>query len=209
MTICTACLSKHRVAVDDALMLGVSVRDVASQFQLTKSAVARHRAGCLQPKVAAAARLVAPATEVRRDIIRAKAVASGEVTANHDDILSLTALMGRLARSLERLEVAADSAAGSDLHQSLAALSGQLHRGIESAAKIQGLYAEPAAADGPPRFSLTITMPSAAVSTGGLVNVTPSPARAAGPEPFNMVLNFPGAPLCPEVAEMNGSRVPS
>ena len=191
MTICTACLSKHRVAVDDALMLGVSVREVASQFQLTKSAVARHRAGCLQPKVAAAARLVAPATEVRRDIIRAKAVASGEVSANHDDILSLTALMGRLARSLERLEVAADTAASSNLHQSLAALSGQLHRGIESAAKIQGLYAEPAVADGLPRFSLTITVPAASGSSSDPLNVTPGGRGEVVKAPFSMNLQFP------------------
>ena len=191
MTICTACLSRHRVAVDEALMLGVSVRDVASKFQLGKSAVARHRTGCLQPKVAAAARLIAPAAEVRSEIVRAKAIASGEVTANHDDILSLTALMGRLARSLERLEVAADSAAGSDLHQSLAALSGQLHRGIESAAKIQGLYAEPAATDGPPRFSLTITMPSAAEVLDAPHNVTAGRDRGQLAPPTMLTFNFP------------------
>src|ERR1039458_7577712 len=142
MKICQVCQGPDRTAVDDALMAGVSVRAIASRFALSKSGVGRHRTACLQPKLAAAARIVAPAVEVRADVDRAKAIVSGEVVANHADILSLSGLLERLARSLERLEGAADTAAGENLHMPLAALSGQLHRGIESAAKIQGLYTD-------------------------------------------------------------------
>jgi hypothetical protein len=156
--ICTICQHTAKPAIDDALMQGISVRAVAAQFQLSKSAVARHRTGCLAPVVAAAAKLVAPAAEVRAGVTRAKAIASGQVTATPQEVLSLTGLLDRLARSLERLEGAATAAADSGLHVPLAALSGQIHRGIESAAKIQGMYAEPQP-EGGPRLSVTITIP--------------------------------------------------
>lgn len=158
MKVCQVCQGQHRTAVDDALMAGVSVREIASHFGLSKSGVGRHRTGCLQPKLAAAARIVAPAAEVRGDVERAKAIVSGKVAARHGDILGLTALLERLARSLERLEGAADTAATDGLHMPLAALSGQLHRGIESAAKIQGYYAEPVGA-ATPRLTVNISLP--------------------------------------------------
>jgi hypothetical protein len=162
MAVCLICASgATRTAVDDALMTGVSVRKVAGRFNLSKSGVARHRTGCLAPKLAAAARVTAPVAEVRREVERAKDIASGKVTASPDDILSLTGLMARLARSLERLEGSADTAAGQNLHNALAAVSGQLHKGIETAAKIQGLYAEPAL-EGDARFQLVINVPTAA-----------------------------------------------
>ena len=74
------------------------------------------------------------------------------------DLLSLNGLLDRLARSLERLEGAADMAAGDNLHAALAAVSGQLHRGIETAGKLQGLYAEPERERQAP-FSITINLP--------------------------------------------------
>jgi hypothetical protein len=101
---------------------------------------------------------VAPNAEVRADVDRAKAIASGKVDPTRQDIISLTGLLHRLAGSLERLDTAADSAATGGLHVPLAALSGQLHRGIEAAAKIQGMYAEPSA-EGGPRLTVNISMP--------------------------------------------------
>ena len=49
-------------------------------------------------------------------------------------------------------------AAGDNLHVALAAVSGQLHRGIEAAGKLQGLYAEPEVQRQTP-FSITINLP--------------------------------------------------
>ena len=92
-------------------MAGDSVRKIASRFEHSKSGIGRHRTACLQPRLAAAARIVAPAAEVRGDVDRAKDIVSGKVAASHDDIISLSGLLGRLARSLERLEGAADTAA--------------------------------------------------------------------------------------------------
>lgn len=155
MTICLVCQSKHRAAVDDALMAGASVRATASRFDLSKSGVGRHRAGCLQPKLAAAARITAPAAEVRADVERARAIVSGTAAANHADILSLTALLGRLARSLDRLEGSADATAGQGLHTSLAA-------------------------DGGARFTVVINVPSEGSMRPGLRDATSS--RLAGQE---------------------------
>lgn len=158
MSICKICQGEALKAVDEALTDGVTVRDVASQFGFSKSAVGRHRQACLQPRIAAAARIVAPAAEVRAEVDRARAIASGQAVATPSEVLSLTALLDRLARSLERLEGACDLASGDKLHAALAALSGQLHRGIEAAAKIQNFYHEPEAATGP-RLSVVINLP--------------------------------------------------
>ena len=191
MAVCLVCQGAHRTAVDDALMAGVSVREIASRFDLSKSGVGRHRTACLQPKLAAAARIVAPAAEVRADVDRAKAIVSREVVANHADILSLSGLLERLARSLERLEGAADTAAGENLHMPLAALSGQLHRGIESAAKIQGLYTD-APPIGEPKFSLTINVGAIEETKSAPRNVTPLPGGVVNAEPFTLALRLAG-----------------
>jgi len=74
---------------------------------------------------------------------RAKAIAAGRATPTPQELLSQHALLERIARSLERLEKAADGAAASDLYVPLAGLSGQLHKAVETAAKLQGIGNEP------------------------------------------------------------------
>jgi hypothetical protein len=130
---------------------------VASKFALSKSAVARHRVGCLAPKLAAAARVVAPNAVVRHETDRARAIASGQAVATVDDIVTLSGLVDRIGRSLGRLDNAADVAASDGSHTALAALSAQLHRGIEVVAKLQGLadMAEPERS----KFSVIINLP--------------------------------------------------
>jgi hypothetical protein len=162
--ICRICQSPHIAAVDQALMAGASVRDIASRFSLSKSGVGRHRVACLQPKISAANRLVAPASEIRREVERAKDIVSGKASASHDEILNLTGILAGLARTLDRLEGAADDAATKKLHLPLAAVSGQLFRGFESAAKIQGMYAEPKVPG--TGFSLTINIPAGGTAPG-------------------------------------------
>jgi hypothetical protein len=130
-------------------------------FGISKSALARHRTGCLAPKLAAAAKMVAPASVSRAEVQRAKAIASGQASPLPDDLLTLTGLLGRLARSLERLEAAADNSLVENTPTALAAVSAQLHRGIETAAKMQGLYAE-RAQSAAPAFSITFKLPEAA-----------------------------------------------
>jgi hypothetical protein len=39
---CTICQHPHRIAIDAALVAGTSYRDIAGQFQVSKTAVARH-----------------------------------------------------------------------------------------------------------------------------------------------------------------------
>ncbi len=65
-------------------------------------------------------------------------------------------------------------AAADNLPTALAAVSGQLHRGIEAAAKIQGMYAEPAAPQAD-RFSITFNVGGTGGSTieGQVVRALP------------------------------------
>lgn len=185
MAICSICQNVNKTTVDAALMEGRSVRVVAAQFDLSKSAVARHRTGCLAPLLAAAKKAVAPAAEVRAEVDRAKAITSGAVTPSHQDIISLTGLLERLARSLGRLETAADTAAAGELHVPLATLSSQLHRGIEAAAKIQGFYAD-AQTEGQPRLTVNIALPPGFAPTETILSATPiaqhSNAMLIGPQ---------------------------
>jgi hypothetical protein len=166
MSVCYVCQGPQRAEIEDALMSGASLRALATQFGVSKSAIGRHRANCLQPKLAAAARIVAPPAQARSEVARAKEIAAGGAPTAAD-VLSLSSLLERLGRSLERLEGAADHAAADNLHTSLAAVSGQLHRGIETAAKIQGLGAEQASEG--PRFSIIITPSGGPALEPGLV----------------------------------------
>jgi hypothetical protein len=57
---------------------------------------------------------------------------------------------------LDRLDGAADQAARSETYVALAALSGQLHKGIEVAAKMQGTHAHQT--EEKPNFSINISV---------------------------------------------------
>jgi hypothetical protein len=155
---CSVCNYVARQDVEAALLQGDATRKVAERFGLTKSAVGRHRLNCLGPKVAAAARIVAPASTARAPIERAKAIVAGDAPT-YQDALDLSGLLERIARSLERLEGAAVATAEEGLYTPLAALSGQLHKGIDTAARLQNIGAPnqpPAPGSG---FSLVIKLP--------------------------------------------------
>lgn len=171
---CSICLHPQLNEIEDALSTGLSVRVAQARFGLSKSAIARHRLNCLGPKIAAAARIVTP-SPAKAQVQRAKAIVAGEV-ATPGDVISLTSLLGRLTRSLDRLEGAADSAAVEGLHAALATVSGQLHRGIETAGKLQGLYSD---GDQSPRekFSIQILIPEMP-NSHNLKNVSPNEWQA-------------------------------
>jgi hypothetical protein len=154
--VCSICISSNRSEVEDALLHGDSVRAVAGRHGLSKSAVSRHRQNCLAPKVAAAARLLASAEETRSDVVQAEEILNGEILPSYGDVLALTGLLSRLARSLDRLDGAADQAARNDTYMALSSLSGQLHRGIEAAARMQGL--NNSHTDEKERFSISINL---------------------------------------------------
>ncbi|MFD1191357.1 hypothetical protein [Phenylobacterium conjunctum] len=71
-------------------------------------------------------------------------------------------LTSRFARSLERLETAADDAAAASSYASLAALSGQIHKALESIGKMQGVYSDAPTGVEAPRFSINIMLPDTA-----------------------------------------------
>ncbi|GGG50992.1 hypothetical protein GCM10010964_42820 [Caldovatus sediminis] len=154
---CTACFHSRVAEIDAALASGAPLIATAAKFGLSKSALARHRTRCLAPKLAAAAKMVAPASAIRAEVQRAKAIASGQAEAAPADVLTLQGLVGRLGRLLDRLEGASASAADDGLHASLAAVSGPLIKAVETAARLQGIGAQvdkPAA----PTFSITFDL---------------------------------------------------
>ena len=155
---CSICQRPDLAAIDAALSAGGALIPTAAQFGASKSSLGRHRAGCLAPKLAAASRILQPVRESREPVERAKAIAAGEIPSPHE-VLTLTGLLDRLVHSLDRLESAADGAANDNLYAALAAVSGQLHRAITDAAKLQGLYAEPEAQQ-QTKFSINIVLPS-------------------------------------------------
>ncbi len=156
---CSVCLRTDLAAIDAALSAGGTLIPTSSKFGLSKSALGRHRTNCLAPKMAAAAMVLQPISEARAPVERARAIVMGEVPTPQE-VLSLTGLLDRLTRSLDRLEGSADAAANDNLHSALAAVSGQLHRGVEAAAKLQGLYAEPEISQ-QTKFSINIVLPEA------------------------------------------------
>lgn len=198
------CHHTKTLEIDDALVSGATLRAVADGHGLSKSALARHRKGCLAPKIAAALRVLAPSPAPRAEVVQAKAIVSGEVLPTHDDLLSLSGLLARLARSLGRLDDAADRAVNEDRPMALAALSGQLHRGIETTAKLQGLgAAQNDVADARASITIHIQEPRAPaiavdplarhVQRGHLNSGRGIPSPENPPKP--LVLRFGSAPL--------------
>ncbi len=162
---CSICQHPELAAIDAALAAGGTLIPTSASFGVSKSALGRHRTNCLAPKMAAAAKVLQPIRESREPVERAKAIAMGDAPSPQE-VLTLSGLLDRLARSLDRLEGAADTAANDNLHSALAAVSGQLHRGIADAARMQGFYAEPEVQP-QSRFSINIVLPANDLQSGG------------------------------------------
>ena len=156
MRACSVCLHPEKSEIDDALTEGANLRTLAQRHGLSKSAMGRHKNNCLAPRIAAAARIVAPVKDTVRETRRIQAIATGQIVPSHLDIISLSGLVERLGRSLDRLDGAADDASSEGSHAALAALSAQLHRGIEVVARMQGLGDDPEPEK--PRFSINIVL---------------------------------------------------
>jgi hypothetical protein len=156
--ICSICMHPEHAAIDEALSTGGALIPTSARFGVSKSALHRHKVGCLAPKIAAVAKVMQSTKEAKAPVTRAKQIAAGEVPTI-EEVLSLAGLLERVARSLDRLEGSAQVAHQEGLHASLAALSGQLHRGVETAAKLQGLYSDAPMQDAGSKFSVTINLP--------------------------------------------------
>lgn len=154
---CSICQRTDIAAIDAALTAGGTLIPTSAHFGVSKSSLGRHRANCLAPKLKAAAKVLQPIHERRTPVQRAREIATGDMPSAAE-VLTLTGLLDRLGRSLDRLEGAADAAATDKLHSALAAVSSQLHRGIEGAAKLQGLYAD-TEVQHQTKFSVTIVIP--------------------------------------------------
>lgn len=197
MATCTVCTSPKKAELDAALIQGVSVRAAAQQYGFSKSAVERHKNSHLKARLTAEHR---KAERERPDPAKhAQGVAEGRLTPTADDLLSLSGVMGRLARSLDRLEEAAEAAADTGMYQGLAAVSGQLHRAVDAICKIQGLYSEKASPAPTTSFGVIINLPgSVDPRTGGGCAVIGAVPVSRGADPMSMNIEFDLLPPMPE-----------
>ena len=97
---CSICQRTDVADIEAALAAGATLIPTAAKYSMSKSALARHRTGCLAPKLKAAAKAVQPLHETRAPVERAKAIVMGELPSG-GDVLSLTGLLERVARSLD------------------------------------------------------------------------------------------------------------
>jgi len=114
--------------------------------------------------------------------------AAGEAPMASGDVVGLAGLLEISARSLRRLDKAADKAADGSMYAQLAAVSGQLHKAIEAAAKLQGLYSE--SAPGGPSLSVTFNLPAPHAAGHDMRNITPSASSNERPT-ITMALGAP------------------
>ena len=154
---CSICGSDEINQDDSALSAGNTILNVAATFSVPKSTVHRHKVSCLAPKIKAAAKAMVSTKEAKAPVMRAREIAAGAVPTPQE-VLTLTGLLDKLVRSLDRLEGSAQVAAADGLHASLAALSGQLHRGIEAAGKLQGFCSDTPQAQQGEKFSVQIIL---------------------------------------------------
>lgn len=160
---CAVCIHPKLRQIEDTLSAGGKLVATAQQFGVSKSGLARHRTNCLAPKVAAAARLTQGTKAAKAPIVRARQIASGASAPTPQEALSLTALLERMERSLSRLEKSADAASADNLHTALAAVSGQISRSVETAARLQNIgYKDAGQPQGNERFSVSIIIPDTA-----------------------------------------------
>jgi hypothetical protein len=176
--ICSVCTHPEHAAIDAALTTGAPLIPTAARFGVSKSALHRHKVGCLAPKIAAAARMVQPTKTLKAPVTRAKAIAAG-AAPTVEDVLSLNGLLERISRSLERLENGAISASSENLHAAHAGLAAQLHRGIEAVGKLRGYYSDAPQRSEQDRFSITIQLnqPNTPPARHHMVDVTPTAPR--------------------------------
>lgn len=169
MATCLICTKSNRADIDVALLSGASLRGIAAQFGVSKTGAGRHRDTCLQPRVVAATRKATHASPPSSSPPPANTSPAAKPSPEPDDdeAIDMQGLLARTARSMSRLERAARNAADQGLYNALAAASGQLHKAVEMAARLQGIIAEPTEAAAP-RFQLTINFPSGPLPQPGL-----------------------------------------
>jgi hypothetical protein len=166
--ICSICTHPEHAAIDEALSTGGALIPTSARFGVSKSALHRHKVGCLAPKIAAVAKVMQSTKEAKAPVTRAKQIATG-AAPTVEDVLSLSGLLERISRSLDRLENGAISASTDNLHAAHAGLAAQLHRGIEAVGKLRGYYSDAPQRSEQDRFSITINLDQPGTPSGSRI----------------------------------------
>ena len=155
----------HRPEIDAALVSGAKLVPLAQQFGLSKSAMHRHKLQCLPGAVAEAlegASVPMVEAEPLGDVAPLPAAADGG-TVDADTPASLAdmaALVRIMIASIERLDAAAARGSQAGQASALAAVSAQLHKGVEVLARL---------------ISVTPTAPAALSPAVVIMHVSPRP----------------------------------
>jgi hypothetical protein len=108
--VCSCCTHLHRALIDQALIAGTSLRDIARQFNVSKDAVSRHKIDHL-PEImvrSEEARKVAHADDLLREANRLYAVATtvmeaGQKAKDYGVVLKAVTAAGRVLALLVEL----------------------------------------------------------------------------------------------------------
>ncbi len=146
-------------------MAGGKLVPTAAKFGVSKSTLGLHRSRCLAPRLVAATKIVTQGPLAKQETARAKAIAAGKAEPTLAERISLTGLLEKIDRSLQRLETAAGIALADNVPTALAAVSGQLHRGVETAARLQGLGPTPQEPAEGSKFNIVINIPTPSGNT--------------------------------------------
>jgi hypothetical protein len=136
---CLICASDGKARVAQEMVLaGASDQAVGDRVGVSRAAAERHRKNHLRPVVQALAQGTvkdAPARQQRKELI--EAAEKGD-PPDPSTLLSLSSLTSDLRKALDRIEKASDKAEQGGQLTALSGLLQQLHRNIESRAKLAG-----------------------------------------------------------------------
>jgi hypothetical protein len=131
---CAVCHHPENARIDQRLLSGEPVSAIVGEFGFSDAGLRRHLENHVRKPLRA--------TAIRMGAVKHP----GAVLAAGGDglgpVVALGDLVGAMQRNLGRLERAADEAESDKARMVLAALSGQLSRAVEVAAKISGVGAK-------------------------------------------------------------------
>ena len=130
---CAVCHHPKNAEIDTRLLSGESVGVIVAAFGFSDAGVRRH----LENHVRKPLRT----TAIRMGAVKHPGAVVAAGTNDVGSVIALSDLVGAMQRNLGRLERAADEAEADKARMALAALSGQVSRAVEVAAKISGVGA--------------------------------------------------------------------
>lgn len=130
---CAVCHHPENAKIDQRLLSGEAVSAIVAEFGFSDAGVRRHLENHVRKPLRAAA--------IRLGAVKHPGAMVAAGGTDGGQVVALSDLVGAMQRNLGRLERAADEAEADKARMALAALSGQVSRAVEVAARISGVGA--------------------------------------------------------------------